>query len=145
MKHLIKLFTILATLVTAQTFAGSGKAILPHWGSNTTSQATFVHLSNITDNNVSVKITIYDKDGTVLAPSTYTNFSNGDSEIAAKSSAYISIRSSSWDYGFALIEWENLADHDNAIALVGHAYRVDHNTSTARSNSAIPLNNGLPF
>lgn len=144
MKFFIKLISILTLAISFNVFAGSGKSILPHWGAQS-SKPSYIFLSNITDNPVKVDVTFYGKNGASLSPSTFTNFSNGNTELAARSTGYITIHPGAWDYGYAVIEWENREGEDDTVALVGHGFRVITATSSTRSDFTIPINNGQPF
>ncbi len=144
MKKLNVVLLTILTIFTSQALAGSGKAVLPHWGGQT-GKPGYIFLSNITDDAVKVTITFYGKNGATLTPSTFTNFSNGNTELAARSSGYVSLSPGVWDYGFATIEWEDLEQNDNTVALVAHGFRVVQSTSSTRSDYAIQINNGMPF
>lgn len=144
MKELIKYLALSLVVFSTSAIAGSGKAIVPHWAANDSRQA-YVYVSNITSNAIKVTVTFYGKNGSVVAHKTPSNFTNGNTELAAGSSSYIGIEPSSFDYGYALIEWENLQGDDNAVALTAHGFRMEINTSSTRSEYAIPINNGQPF
>lgn len=124
--------------------AGSGKSILPHW-SGASGKPSYIFLSNITNNPINVVITFYGKSGLKLAPSTFTNFSNGNTELAANSSGYVSISRNPVDYGYATVEWSNIGNDDDTFALVGHGFRVITATSSTRSDYSIAINDGKPF
>lgn len=144
MKILGKLILVGSILFSGFSFAGSGKAIVPHWGAQS-GKASYIFLSNITDHDVIVSITYYGKNGAKLSPSTYTNFTNSNTQLSARSSGYVSIQPGAWDYGFATIEWINLLDEDDTVALIAHGFRVVTATTSTRSDFSVQINNGLPF
>ncbi|MCW8928947.1 MAG: hypothetical protein OQL19_01765 [Gammaproteobacteria bacterium] len=127
-------------------FAGSGKAISPHWsGDDSTTSPTYIFISNITDKNVNVSVTFYGDDGTVIPVTTYTNFINGNTQLAPRATGRVKISPPVRTNGYAVIEWENEASDDNIVALVAHGYRVMVNSTYRRADITIPVNNGMPF
>lgn len=137
-----KLLTAIFLLTSFTAIAGSGKAIMPSWGSSGTSNQAYIYISNISENVVNVTVTFYGKDGTKFSPSSYTGFSSGN-QLLAKTSGYVSLSLSSFNYGFATIEWVN-ANGDDTVALVAHGHRVA-GVSGGKSILAIPINDGRPF
>ena len=125
------------------TYAGSGKAIVPYWSASA-SASTDIRVSNITTHPIIVKVTFFDRSGNELAPSSYVNFQNGNTQVAPKATGQVRISSSSSKFGYAVIEWENEQDQNDAVALVAHGvYQVIE--SSRRTNASISINNGLPF
>ncbi|OHU84498.1 MULTISPECIES: hypothetical protein [Pseudoalteromonas] len=58
---------LLLSLVSFASLAGSGKAIVPMWHSDgTTARFSDLYISNITDKDIEVKITVYKADGSVF-------------------------------------------------------------------------------
>ena len=134
--------TTFLSFVSFNVLAGSGKATLPHWGSP---EAANLFISNITPNHINVNVTFYDKAGNKLPPTTIGNFVNSNSQLAPNSTGFVAISTSSFDYGYATIEWTNEQGDDDVVALIAHGYRVIKNTSSLRSDIAVPVNNGMPF
>ena len=130
---------------TNTAIAGSGKAIIPMWhGVSGSNYFTDVRLSNITNNNIEVKVTFYNTNGTkVTSGITYWDFANGNTELAANSSGRMRIAASG--YGYATIEWNNIGENDDdLVALVAHAERMLIQ-SGGIGVSSLPVNQGLPF
>lgn len=99
-----KLFTILIGLaLSASAMAGSGKAVISHWGAVSPHNASYVYISNITEHTVNVTVKYYDKDGNPLSPSTFNNFISGNTQLAARSTGFLTIQTGTWNYGFATI------------------------------------------
>ncbi len=143
---LLKAFGFVFSLLTLPVIAGEGKARLPHWYGEDLGMRTFVYLANITDNPVKVSVTFYGKNGAIQTQGiTYNNFSNGNTELAANSSGYIKMEPPTEDYGYAVIQWENLSGDENIQALMAHASRITVNGPSWRADVAIPINNGMPF
>ncbi len=152
MKKLNCIIITLLALCTSYARAGSGKAIVPiaAYGrsSSTAFQSTTLFLTNLTDHSVKVTVTFYGKDGSLLSTSllTFDNWTNSNTEIGAKKSAYVILSSASntaFNYGKAIIEWENLGGDDDSVALVAHGSFQDYAVSDGRWT--IPVNSGLPF
>lgn len=132
-------------MLSASCFAGSGTAIVSHWAAINPSNDSYVYLSNITDHIINVRVTYYDKNGTALSPTTFTNFIGGNTQLAARSSGFLTIKSGTFNYGYATIEWWNQEGEHDAVALVANAHRVMNVTSSVRSDLVIQVNNGQPF
>ncbi len=140
-------------LIAAQSlaFAGSGKAIVPHWyvynDGNTNIQTSNIFISNISKNDLIVKITLYNKDSTVYAANIdYHDFQNNNTEIGAGKSVNYKINANSIGtedaYGYAVIEWSNKNDDNDTIGLVAWA---DWTTRGENKGYAVTVNNGMPF
>ena len=140
MKKLLTFLTLLSISLAAN--AGSGKAMMPVWGASGSSSQAYIYISNISDNVVEVTVTFYGKDGTKYNPTTFSNFTSG-SQLAGKTSGYVSINQYPFNHGFATVEWENVSG-DDAVALLAFGHRVA-GVSGGRSIISIPINNGLPF
>ena len=136
---------LVATLSIGQAFAGSGKAIVPHWTANSGDRSSHIFISNISATSVNVSVSFYGKNGAKLSPSTYNNFTVANTQLAAKSTGYVSIDNSGSDWGFAVIEWSNLEGEDSSVALVAHGFREVAKSTSVSGNFAIPINNGMPF
>ncbi|SME92632.1 hypothetical protein [Desulfovibrio gilichinskyi] len=152
----MKVFKILLTscfmLIAAQSFAfaGSGKAIVPYWyafdNGGTNYQSSHIRISNFTDHDLIVKISIYNKDATIYAGNVeYENLQAGDTEIGAGKSAGCIIRGYPLNTvftGYAIIEWKNKDGDNDAVGLVSWA---DWAQKTPSRGFSIPVNNGMPF
>lgn len=148
MKVLINIIAVALVLFSSLSFSGSGKAIMPSWHAGSgTLKVSAIFFSNITSNTLNVKFTVYGKDGAVLNPTIYGGLINSNTQLAPNSSGFIEIQSpSSFNQGYVIIEWENIEDEDNAVAMVANGYNVgSNNGSTFRSDYAVPINNGMPF
>ncbi len=147
MKNLKKLQLIVLLLLPACfATAGTGKAIVPFWNAGTTIyHQTDIYITNISNNDVEVTVTIYKKDGTALTSGvTYVNFSASDTKILARNSGYVRINPTTSGFGFAIIEWNNTGSDDNTVALTAYAMFLKFN-ATVEGVAAIPINQGLPF
>ncbi|XOV81040.1 MAG: hypothetical protein ACFHVJ_08825 [Aestuariibacter sp.] len=146
MKIVVKFLGVFVLLFSQLALAGSGKAIVPHWaGQAPGASPTVIYLSNISNNNVDVTVTFYDKMGVALSPTAFDNFISSNTQIAAGNTGNVQIKPSSFNYGYAVIEWKNEGNDDDTVALVAHGYRSTTNSSTRRSDFVISVNNGLPF
>jgi len=144
--NLLKVLGLVLCLNAFPVLAGDGKARLSHWYGEHLGMRTFVYLANISSNPVKVNVTFYGKNGAVQTQGiTYYNFSNGDTELSAKSSGYIKIEPPTEDFGHAVIKWENVGNDDNTKALMAHASRITVNGPSWRADVAIPINKGMPF
>ena len=142
-----KLLVVFALLVTGFLQAGSGKAIVPHWTSyDSNGQRSTLYISNITGNDLEVTVTFYSNTGTVIGSTdlTYTNWANSDTRVEAGETALVSVHKSTWDYGYAVIEWNNISTDDNAVGLVAHAF-YSVSDADRYGRYAIPINLGQPF
>jgi len=125
--------------------AGSGKAIVPQWGSAGSSLVTQILVSNITNHYLAVGVVFYGQNGSPVTNGVvYNNLSN-NTIIAPNNSAYVQIQNQpSLSYGYAIINWQNQGSDNDAIGLVAQAFR-DNNNGGVYSEASIPINNGLPF
>jgi len=136
---------IMMMLVSSSVLAGSGKAIVPLWGSGNGDFSTVIDVSNITDNPINVSFTFYGSAGNVIA-STYISYYNISStgELSSKNTGSVVISGlPSNDYGFAVITWENKTGND-VVGLVSQGLRI-YTDSSVRSEYAILINQGMPF
>lgn len=132
-------------------FGNSGSADIPFYGASTTGAQTAINISNISISTISVKVTLYKNDGTILKDigtdyiqgHNLSNFSdNLDScsvsfILAANNSGYILIKSAD-TYGYGLIEWTQDSKINRGLLAYGNYIYGD-------GRFAIPINNGLPF
>ena len=105
-----KLVLLVFLLMGAQVWAGSGKAVVPNWRglvNSSSTQQTAIFISNITDHELDIRVTFYGTNGTTTTSGvTWYDFNSGNS-LSAKSSGYVVIAPTTWNYGYAVIEWEN--------------------------------------
>lgn len=143
---LLLIFSIAGMFFSLAAFAGSGKAIVPHWHSSLSDGLrNRIHVSNITDNTLNVTITLYNKNGSVYNSGlTYTNFITSNTQLAANSSGYLQMYGST-DYGYAVIEWSNTGTDDDVLGLVAYSSKTVVNGPEWRADVGIPVNNGLAF
>lgn len=150
LKSIITIFILSISPYTAS--AGQGKAIVSHWyafnnGTGNYQNSNFF-ISNITHHNLAVKITLYNKDGTIYSSGlTYNNFQNNNTEIGAGQSVNFKITAgvSPTDvYGYAVIEWWNLGTDDDVVGLIAWADWSDL-TPSYPTGYSIQINNGNPF
>ena len=134
------LFSVLSTNV----FAGSGKAIVPHWYINGTYDQSFqIYISNTTEHTLDVSITVYKDDGTTRTATEEGQITNGT--LAAGKSGWFAIASASaQEFGYAVIEWSNQGTDEDLVGLTAHAASTRLNTTTNFAYS-VPINNGQPF
>ncbi|WCN13184.1 hypothetical protein GV054_09275 [Marinomonas mediterranea] len=134
--------TIGLALLPYYASAGSGSAIVPHWDS--WEKGTYIFVSNITSHTIEVNFTIYGKDGEEIIPDLYENIF--DNQLAPKSSGFIRILTGTdYNRGFGVIEWKNINDEDDSVALVAQAIRVTRSDSQRRGDASIAINSGQPF
>ncbi|RVU31997.1 hypothetical protein EOE67_19255 [Rheinheimera riviphila] len=142
----ILLAAISTLLFPCPLLAGSGSAVVSHWSAtDSTLRPTHIYISNINDNPVNVAVTFFDKNGNKVTAPVYVNFTNANTTLAANSTGYITIQSASLNYGYAVINWQDLPEYDNSVSLVAYALRIVSNTSSQNGNASIQINNGMPF
>ncbi|MFT4927130.1 MAG: hypothetical protein ACI8WB_003236 [Phenylobacterium sp.] len=143
MKKTLSSILLLSALVSSAAHAGSGKAIVAHWGASV-SQFNYVFMSNISNNPLDVTVTYYQHDGTLLSDSSkvFHNFTNNDATIAASNTAHIQLKPPAWTRGYAVIEWKNQGTDDDTVGLVAHSWRA---MASGENTFSIPVNNGQPF
>lgn len=140
-------FAFLNTL-SLSAYAGEGKAYIPHWKGTFTglgSNNSKLWISNITNHNIEVTIRIYDKNGNLIAPSSYEGFIAGNTQLAPKSSGKVTLALPD-NFGFGEILWENVATtEDDSKALVAHLKNTVKSTSSNFGSASVSINAGLPF
>lgn len=137
---------LFAVFVSCSVFAGSGKAIIPHWSGDINGGAsTYIYLSNVTDNTLNVKVTFFDDNGIEVSAYTVGNLINNNTQLAANSTAIINVRPPSRRTGYGVIEWSNLYGDNDTVGVVAYAERIVVNNGTRRADIAVPVNQGLPF
>lgn len=138
---------------TGMAFAGEGSTVVSSWTmSGTASTYTQFDLSNITDESVTVFITLYQYDGTVYTEATEagTNVSvgygfSGDplttgAVLDANETGGITVANGATNKGYAVIRWESAGT--SRFALIGEM-RTDTVSTGLRGSHTI--NNGQPF
>lgn len=144
-RRLVLLLVLMLSLFSQTVHAGSGKSIVAHWLSGSSTNPSAIFVSNITGNSLVVSVVFYDQSGNVLSPSTYFNFQNGNTELAPRSSGYVTIATSTLAQGFAVISWSNKQGNDDLVGLVAHATRGETSTALGVYRYSIPVNGGQPF
>lgn len=146
MKKSVLILLVFGFVSLGQAFAGSGSAIIPNISANTNTGADNVYyISNITNHDVEVTVTFYDKDGAVLTSGVnYSNFAASNTEIAAGKTGVITFAPSSWEYGYAVIEWNNKGTDNDVVALVANGY-IEKDASPQLSRYTVLVNCGLAF
>ncbi len=168
MKRSLVVLTILLSLFAgvATAATNSGTAVIPHYQAAHTIGIfeTFINLSNITDQNINVKVILYNSDGTILTDTdndplggtikAYDNILNyldnlTDASLSftlgANSSCRFVVTGNDSVRGYGVIKWEQ--DSKAVCGLVAHGigFYSGANYSSGRNMVAIPINNGLPF
>lgn len=147
--------------------ANSGMATIPYfYASDGTYYSSSVYfISNVTEEPITVTITLYKEDGTILTDtdndsttgtirgtnfSSYSEYSdiNSPSSLTVTlnglESGYLSICSSTLSFGHGVIKWNQ--DSNALYGLVSHGYMYQKRNSTDQtSRTAIDINNSQPF
>lgn len=171
-KYLIAVL-VLSLLMSVFVFANvssaalsSGKAIIPPIASSNNGTSSYAYstlsFANITDDPITVKITLYNTDGSIFKDdgsgstgeiisvySTALNYSDNLSEDATltcilngHTQAGIHILSTTTFSGYGIIEWSQ--NCSQLKAMIAQAYFFnDINGKVSRA--AIPINGGMPF
>lgn len=135
---------VLASMQAMPLWAGSGKAVVPHWQANGATQNTAIFISNITNHTLVVTVKFYDQLGNALPPSSFFNFQNGNTELAPRNSGNASLSMTTATAGYAVVQWSNKPGDDDPFGLVAHAHRAENATGLVYRYS-IPVNGGQPF
>ncbi|WDE04362.1 hypothetical protein SG34_023960 [Thalassomonas viridans] len=170
MLKVIKNVAFLGSLFfTVASFANSGKGILNHFYADTASSSNqtdgLLFITNVASEAVTVKVTIYDENGSVVSDqdnnasagiikvTNANNFSDGAS-YSAKFSLAENSTSRLWldaqvypgITGYAVIEWEKLENSKTVIsnALISHAVMYRSYIGNVGYYS-VQVNNGSPF
>lgn len=144
-KQLILLFAFVLSLSFHVAHAGSGKAVVAHWLSGSSTNPSAIFVSNITGHSLLISIAFYDHNGNSIPPSTYFNFQNGNTELAPRSSGYVTITTPYLAQGYAVVSWSNKQGDDDVIGVVAHATRGETSTILGVYRYSIPINGGQPF
>ena len=163
MKRSLVVLTVLLSLFAgvAIVSANSGSAIIPYFHAETATGINYtkIYISNITNNPINVKVTLFSKDGFVFknvgSLITGTNMEGFNSNLSDASFSYTldSNKSSmfmfnhtSREFGYGLIEWTQ--DSDSVYGLVAMGKEIQNPRSDYSGDpvfSNYPINNGLPF
>jgi hypothetical protein len=162
MKKMLVGLTLMICLLglSTVTYGNTGKAIITpteftYYSSSNYFEPQF-YFSNITNNPLTVTITLYDKTGSILTsgfhisnnvsnPNTSPSNASLSFDLAANATCTLKIwlSSSSDNYGYGIIEW---TQNSTAICgLIAHGCDWYKNVSGAWTSYALPINNGLPF
>ncbi|CAM2067445.1 hypothetical protein SCOR_18840 [Sulfidibacter corallicola] len=148
MKKVASMLLVFCLFSIGHAFAGYGKAIIPHMSANTATDSINLYwISNITEHDIKVTITFYDQDGNALTSGvSYTNFINSNADIAAGKTGLSTVDTSTWKYGYGVIEWENKGSDEDVVALVAHGFFDEKDgSSNPQGFYAISINAGMPF
>jgi len=131
----------------------SGSAFIPNYYCSQLGEITCIFISNITNSDISVKVTLFKNDGTILTGYTsclgfFNNFKNNLTDCSASftlgpnKSGYLIIGIPVASNGYGIIQWNQ--NSNNVKGLVAHGqYFFDSNG--IRERYSIPINAGLPF
>jgi hypothetical protein len=157
----VLLVGLFATNFTAQASSYStGKAVIPAYLTSSSAKTVF-SVSNITDEQISVTVTLYEKDGTIITDDnsssagriTGSNLLNYDDQntdstltftLDAHCTGYFSTNyTSSVKFGYGVIQWQQ--DSNALLGLVVVGAENIYVDTDADSRYLVPVNNGLPF
>lgn len=177
MKRSLIILTVLLSLFAgvAIVSANSGSAIIPHYQASDEVAghrfSTWIHLSNITNQDLNIEVIFYKKDGTILTDTDnnplggsihardnifnyYDNLT--DASLSFTLGPNSSTRFGVYDdghprdnnaRGYGVIKWQQ--DSKAPCAIVAHGIGYYANVSSGKvlgqNLFAIPINNGLPF
>ena len=163
-----QLFVVVLIFLATPLYAGQGSAVLPFYrsylvDSNNASSCMF-YMSNVTDETIDVKVTLYNKTGSVIVDETsssitsgrfrggnVTNWNDNPSDgsitfsLQAENTGFIYIGTESSEYGFGKIEWTSSGS--SVYGMVAHGFYTEYKNETIviKSRFSIPVQNGLPF
>lgn len=146
---------------TAECFNVKGSAFVPniytYRTSNTNWRNSHMHISNITDSEVTCRVTVYDGDGNDLSSfskvlkdgggttSTLVTSGTGTFTIPAQSTRVFSFHYDNLNkfvMGHATIEWTSTNKTLHKALVAGYRSRTVHNSSF---EAQFAINNGQPF
>lgn len=150
----------MSPVVRASSYS-TGKAVIPLFIQDGTHSGMFT-VSNITDNPISVTVTLYNSDGSILVDDNSANTGritgtnelinftdqNTDSTLTFTLSAhstgifYTYHNTPTTKYGYGIIKWQQ--DGNALQGLVAQGSYV-YTSSGEISHFSIPINGGLPF
>ncbi len=138
-------------------FGKSGSAIIPHFDASGSVQAYYLYISNITSEPISVVVTLYKQDGSIVIGSNVSNYGAGisdwninpnnatvsftlDSNCTAEVYTTSSLVGTTWGYGN--IEWSQ--NSRASQGLVAYAF-AECNSAYHFTKNDVMINNGQPF
>ena len=164
MKKALVVLTVLLSLFALSniSYAASGSAIIPYFHAETTTGINYtkIYISNITNNPINVKVTLFSKDGTIFKnvgnliyrSENLENFNTNLSDASLSYTLYnnkssmIMFTHVANEFGYGLIEWTQ--DSDSVYGLVAMGKEVQNPNKDFRGDPVFtnyPINNGLPF
>ncbi|MCG8549721.1 MAG: hypothetical protein MI799_04880 [Desulfobacterales bacterium] len=172
MRTILSMLLSICILVLQQTTVmaeGYGKAFIPSFHSEYASpdalHTFYLHVSNIVDQAVSVKVTFYDNQGNIISGSsnisgnnlhnvdysptgysiTFDLYSNATSEVHLK----IPYDTQTYSfYGYGKIEWVIGNGNDETDAVIANGTIIKSTKETERRTCALQnilINRGMPF
>lgn len=143
----MKKFITAAVLSLLGFGVSAGEAILPYWAL-TASETSCLSISNISNTDINIKVTLYNLDGTEYAGAIDfgSNISSlgQDTLLASKKSADFCLRKVSGDrFGYGVIKTTEVAGATGKSFVVAHARQVY--VAGGFHSAAVPINSGLPF
>ncbi|HYC05509.1 MAG TPA: hypothetical protein VED40_19615 [Azospirillaceae bacterium] len=127
---------------TAPVFAqaSSGNADVSHWVCGPGAVSTDIYVTNTSAVDLTVSVSFYGRSGAAVTSGiSYANFTG--STLQAGKTGYARITCSTWDYGYATIQWSgNPARHP----LLAYGVR-SWTTSNGYSEASIIINDGKAF
>ncbi|MCG8524925.1 MAG: hypothetical protein MI748_00980 [Opitutales bacterium] len=152
------IISIISTIaLSLNLLAGSGSATAPWWLKIQDSHYTYIALTNISDADVYVYMTLKDKDGIIYneASETGTNLSieynfigdplsNDGALLESGKMGLLRIKEvGPSKSGYCKIEWNSTGN--NIRSLIGVVNQVVKDQNVERSSNYMLINNGLPF
>jgi len=150
MKNLMLVFKMMfATLVASSStaIASSGKAYLSGWFHyDSTNSIYYLSVSNVTDVRVSVEITLFDADGSMITGSHFYNEPNtlgisttgADALTLSPRTSKIIHLSGLNSHGWGIIEWTQAASTSHALVACSWV-------KSTEGDMPITVNDGKPF
>ncbi len=172
-KFLISLITLTILFISGNTFAGTisskgNTAVIPHFYSyDYTSYyyKTFLYFTNITDDTITVTLTLYDSDGTLISDDDSStagdiigeNFVSGTYDetltsetmsfnIASGKTVILKFQHSDYTLMYGMVEWSQTGSgHGRHGLLASGSEMFDHFTNHKRYRRNIDINGNKPF
>jgi hypothetical protein len=152
MKKIILMLLFTSSLVSL--YAGSGKAIIPHWFKSSTTKWV-LRVSNISNSDVMVKVKLINYDSLIYnensensaniyaAEGFSENPIDGFVTLSANSTGFVQVNAvGAVKNGFGLIEWQS-SDNTN-VALIAHGI-ITYTYNDRYSKAVYPINDFKPF
>lgn len=161
MKKILLLVAGISILLPSLAFAGSGKTLIPHFLTDSTSKFySFFYLSNITDESIEVSVIFYDKSGNIIHDNnsattgnvTATDVTNyveptTDSTVTVTilphTTSTISLRNTLSNPGYGEIEWQQ-NNSSRRLGMVAQG-RILRQSGSYEHGYAITINSGNAF